>query len=122
MNKKGNRLWAVELPKWWDANEPDKTKPKKVYGKHFWLGILGMIVDGALIGLLIYAILVHSCELCFGTNIGATTFKQCKGYSQILESGLPPEVIKIYTQTENQTLKNTNLINIDINNSNTNGG
>jgi hypothetical protein len=112
------RLWATEFAKFWDENEPDKTKPKKIFGKHFWLGILGMVVDGALIGLLIYAILMHSCELCFGTNIGATTFKQCKGYSQILEDGLPPEVINIYTQTENTTLKNSNVIDIAINNSN----
>jgi hypothetical protein len=106
------RLWAVEIPKWWDEIEPDK--PKKKYGKHFWLGVMGMIVDGALIGLLIYAILMHSCELCFGTNIGATTFKQCKSYSDILETGLPKEVIDIYTKTEVDTINKTNLSAIPI--------
>jgi len=87
----------------------DDEQKKKPLNKARLIAIAGMVVDGALIGLLIFAIISHSCEICFSTNVGATTYTKCKSYSQILEDGLPSEVIDLYTAKEQEFKETENL-------------
>lgn len=60
------------------------------------LTIISIIVDATIIGLLVYTIMANSCQICYMTGFGQNTYTQCKGVSDVMETGLPSEVIDIY--------------------------
>jgi hypothetical protein len=82
------RYWAKKLM---DNPPPEpKTKKDKI------LVTLSIIVDATIILLLVYTLMTNSCQICYQTGYGATTFRHCKNVADVMENGLPPEVIDIY--------------------------
>jgi hypothetical protein len=84
------RLWAKNLLEEQPKPRSQMTPKDKV------LTIISMIVDAIIIGLLVLTLVVNSCQICYMTNAGATTYKSCKNVADAMETGLPSEVIYIY--------------------------
>lgn len=68
----------------------ERTKKDKI------LITLGVVLDAVLIGLLVYTLMVNSCAICYSTGFGVRTFQQCKSFTDVMETGLPPEIINVY--------------------------
>lgn len=84
------RLWAKNL-----MDEPPKPR-SQMTTKDRALTMISIIVDSTIIGLLIYTLLANSCQICYQTGFGVHTFNQCKNVADVMETGLPEEVINIY--------------------------
>jgi hypothetical protein len=113
------RLWQTAWIKWLNdmesPNPQPEPPPKPKYNKQFWIGVLGAVVDGVMIGLLLYTLIIHSCEICFSTGVGATTYKECKSYSEVLTSGMPSAVISnVYEQQGITKANNLSIVDLDI--------
>jgi len=96
------RLWAKNL-----LDEPPKPR-SQMTTKDKILTIISIIIDSVIIGLLALTLIINSCQICYMTNAGATTYKQCKNIANVMEDGLPNEVIDIY---EGKTTKDNILVN-----------
>lgn len=72
----------------------------------FVMNVLSVAVDGIIIGLLVYTLLMNSCQICYQTGIGVQTYKQCKNVADVMETGMPSEVIsQVYNRGNNQTIQ-----------------
>jgi hypothetical protein len=98
------RLWAKTLL--------DDKPPRPITRKDKALVLFSVIVDATIIGLLVYVLLVNSCQICYGTGVGASTFTKCKSMPDIMETGLPTEIINVY---EGNAITKNNLTTIAIN-------
>ncbi len=87
-----SRLWANKLM----DNPPPKPKTKK----DKFLTYLSAGIDATIIILLIVTITLNSCNICFQSSIGGIQYRRCKNVSDIMEEGLPQEIIDIYNQTD----------------------
>lgn len=90
----------------------DSPPQKPITRKDKVLTIVSVITDALIIGLLVYTLMVNSCQICYQTTAGQNTFKQCKGMSDVLETGLPSEVIDVY---EGNAVTKNNLTVLPIN-------
>ena len=88
------RSWCAKL-----MDEPPKPR-SQMTKKDKALTIISAIVDATIILLLVYTLLVNSCQICYSTSAGANTFTQCKNMADIMENGVPSEMIRVYTQDE----------------------
>ena len=88
------RFWCKKLM---DHQCPDK---KDMTTRDRWLTFISTLVDGAIIGLLIYTIMANSCQICYNSGFAQDTYTKCKSYSDVMENGLPEEIIELYEGQE----------------------
>lgn len=88
------RLWGKKLM---DNPPPEpKTKKDKI------IAFASILVDATIILLLVYTLMANSCQICYQTGYGARTFTKCSNMADVMEDGLPSEVINVYEQETNQ--------------------
>jgi len=88
------RIWAKKL-----MDNPPQDK-KDMTKKDRWLVFLSALFDATMIGLLVYVLMVNSCQICYQTGFGQNTFQKCKGISDVMETGLPQEIVTVYEGQE----------------------
>ena len=83
------RTWASLL-----RDNPDRKS--NMTKKDRWLVFISALVDATIIGLLVYTLMANSCQICYQTGFGQNTFQSCRSVSDVMENGLPNEIITIY--------------------------
>jgi hypothetical protein len=69
----------------------------------FAMKVSSVAVEGIIIGLLVYTLIMNSCQICYQTGVGVQTYKQCKNVADVMETGMPKEIIDNVYNTPEQT-------------------